>query len=134
MELKPFIKKKTEETPAIIFNPGKNVFQLVATSWPENALGFYTPIMNWLREYFKSPNDTTVFEFRLDYFNTSSAKQIAKLLALLKECSLKFDIKIRWFFDVEDVDMKNAGKRYGTLLNMEFELIEKTKKDTVTLK
>jgi len=55
--MKPFIKKKTEETPAIILNPAKSIFQLVATSWPENALGFYTPIMEWLREYFQNfPN------------------------------------------------------------------------------
>jgi hypothetical protein len=125
--MKPFIRKKTEETPAIIFNPAKQVFQLVATSWPENALGFYSPIMDWLREYFQDPNEITVIQFRFDYFNTSSAKQIAKLLTLLKEQSEKHHVVIKWFFDPEDIDMKNAGKRYGTLLNMEFELIEKTK-------
>jgi len=120
-----FIKKKTEETPAIIFNPGKDKFQLVATSWPENALKFYTPIMDWLREYFKAPNLVTIFEFRLDYFNTSSAKQIAKLLVLLKEESEKHDIKIKWFYDWEDMDMKNAGIRYAALTNIKFEFIEK---------
>jgi len=125
--MEPFIKKKTEETPAIIFNPSKGVFQLVATSWPENALGFYTPIMDWLREYFKEPNQFTIFEFRLDYFNTSSAKQIAKLLTLLKEHSEKHQVTIKWFYDEEDVDMKNAGRRYGALLNMSFDIQQKRK-------
>lgn len=126
--MEPLIRKKTEETPAIIFNPNKNVFQLVATSWPENALGFYAPILDWLREYFENPNELSVIEFRLDYFNTSSAKQIAKVLTLLKEKSAKSNIKIKWFYDPEDIDMKNAGKRYSTLLNLEFELIEKKKR------
>jgi len=122
-----FIKKKTEETPAIIFNPAKEKFQLVATSWPENALKFYTPIMEWLREYFQTPNSNTIFEFRLEYFNTSSAKQIAKLLVLLKEQSAKHNVIIRWYYEAEDTDMKNAGIRYSALINLKFELIEKKK-------
>lgn len=126
--MKPYIIKKSEETPAIILNPRKEVFQFVATSWPENALGFYAPILDWFKEYFDHPNEKTVVEFRFDYFNTSSAKQIAKVLTLLKEQSEKHNVKIKWFFEIDDMDMKNAGKRYGTLLNMDFELIEKSKK------
>ncbi len=123
--MEKFILKKTEETPAVILNPGKNVFQIVATSWPENALKFYAPILEWFANYFKAPNNMTVVEFRLDYFNTSSSKQIAKILSLLKEQSEKHAIKIRWFYDPEDTDMKNAGVRYAQMLNFEFEFKER---------
>ena len=120
------IIKKTEETPAVILNPTKEKFQIVATSWPENAIKFYQPVFNWLEKYFNNqPLNKTIFEFRLNYFNTSSAKQIAKLLSFLKEKSKKHNIHIQWYYEKDDIDMLNESKRYSSLLNMKFETIEK---------
>ena len=120
------IIKKTEETPAIILNPTKEKFQIVATSWPENAAKFYQPVFNWLEKYFNNqPLDKTIFEFRLIYFNTSSAKQIAKLLSFFKEKSKTHNIHIQWYYEKDDIDMLNESKRYSSLLNMKFETIEK---------
>jgi len=119
------IIKKTEETPAIILNSNKGVFQIVGTSWSENAMTFYAPIFAWFEKYFEnSPLDVTNIEFRFEYFNTSTSKQIARLISDFKEKSKVYKIKIRWFYEEDDDDMKKEGERYASLLNMQFEFIE----------
>ncbi len=124
--MKPLIIKKTEETPAIIFLPNKKTFQIVATSWPENAKEFYEPVYAWIQQYFSnSPLEKSVFQFRLTYMNTSSSKQIARIVALLKEFSKSYDVEIQWIYEKGDIDMMVEGKRFAQILNLDIKLIEK---------
>lgn len=119
------IIKKTEETPAIIFNPDKGVFQFVATSWPENAKEFYEPIYKWIVDYFNNtPLKLTVFQFRMEYMNTASSKQIAKILSMIKNFSETHDVKIKWFYEKGDFDMNKEGKRFAQILDLEIDFIE----------
>lgn len=123
--MQKLIIKKTEETPEIVLNPEINSFQFVATSWPEDAREFYAPILQWIKDYFEnSPLKCTTFQFKLEYMNTSSSKQIAKLLSLLKQYSQKHEIKIKWFFEKGDLDMNKEGHRFAHILNMDIEIIE----------
>ena len=124
--MQQLIIKKTEETPAIILNPKKKVFQFVATSWPENAKTFYEPIFDWINEYFaNSPLEESIFQFRYSYFNTASAKQIAKMLTLLKKKSENFNIKIHWYSEKDDYDMEKEGRRFSAILKFDFDFFEK---------
>lgn len=122
--MEPLIIENTEDTPGINFNPSENTFVISDRSWPENAIEFYKPIFVWLEEYFKSPNDKSVFEFKLEYFNTASAKQIAKLLLILEKFSNQSDITIKWHYEKGDFDMLTSGTRYAKLLNVKYEFIE----------
>ncbi len=120
----PLIIEKTEDTPSVHFDPAKETFIIGDRSWPENAIEFYKPIQKWVEEYLQNPKEKTIFEFHLEYFNTASAKQIAKLLLLLEKYSDKSDITIRWHYDKEDIDMLTSGSRYAKLLNINYEFIE----------
>ena len=123
--MKPLIIRKTEKTPGVVLNKDTGKFIISQTSWPENAREFYKPIIEWLENYFKNtPLDETVFQIRITYMNTSSSKQIAKILALLKKYSSQCNIKIKWFYEKGDIDMKNDALRFAKLLNLEIEIIE----------
>ena len=117
------IIKTTEDTPEIKFEPEKNIFEISKRSLPENAIEFYAPVFEWLDNYIKNPNITSVFDFKLEYFNTASAKQIAKILMNLKDLSKKSEVIIRWYYDAEDVDMLITGKRYEKIIGLKFEFI-----------
>ncbi len=124
--MQPLIIKKTEETPAIVFIPDKNIFRFVATSWPENASIFYSPVLEWLENYFNdAPLDLSIFQFRYSYFNTASAKQIAKILVLLKKYSQKHNMRIEWCYEKDDYDMKKEGQRFAAILKIKFDFVER---------
>jgi len=122
--MQPLIIEKTEETPEIILNPAERKFIISDRSLPENANGFYAPVFQWLEEFRLNPLDDIKFIFELEYFNTASAKQIAKILLILEKISEDVDIEIVWRYKKEDIDMMSSGLRYSKLLDVEFLLEE----------
>ena len=114
----------TEDSPKIALDAANNLFQISGRSLPANAIGFYQPVFDWLQNYLQSPNTESVFEFQLEYFNTASAKQIAKILLFLEKLSIKSDVIVKWYYKQDDVDMLASGQRYAKLINVKFEVLE----------
>ena len=75
-------------------------------------------------EYKKEPNDTTSFEFKLNYINTASSKQIANILSILQDVRDKTALKVRWHYHKDDEDMYDEGLALNNNLKIEFEFIE----------
>lgn len=122
--LEKLIIEPKEDTPKVIFDPTAKIFEISARSLPENAIGFYEPVLIWLNNYIISPIDLTVFEFKLEYFNTSSAKQLAKILLVLENMAKKNKVVINWYYKKEDADMFASGTRFSKLIDLNFNLIE----------
>ncbi|HAN77584.1 MAG TPA: nuclear pore complex subunit [Bacteroidales bacterium] len=123
------IIEATNDTPGVRFAPSEDVFFIGNKSLPEDALSFYKPIQLWIEEYMQTPNDKTVFEFKFEYFNTASAKQIGKVLLLLKKLRETSQVVVRWFSEEEDLAMLQAGKRYEKLIDLPFEYVVFTPED-----
>ena len=75
----------TEDTPKIILDADNKVLEISGRSLPEDVTAFYEPVLNWLNEYSENPNDKTVFNFKLTYFNTASSKLLLDILMKLEE-------------------------------------------------
>lgn len=116
--------ESTEDTPKVIFDVEKKLFEISARSLPENAIGFYEIVLKWLNDYSNSPLDLTVFDFKLEYFNTASAKQLAKILLILENLTKKSKVVINWHYKKEDADMLASGTRFSKLIDLNFNLIE----------
>ncbi len=122
--MKAFIIDKQEDTPSVCLDKEKAIFEISGRSLPENAIAFYEPILQWLNQYKQDPLPETNFDFKLEYFNTASAKQIAKVLLLLQEISQKSKVLIRWHYLKDDTDMHASGVRFSKLLKIPFEFYE----------
>lgn len=116
--------ESTEDTPKVVFDITNKLFEISARSLPENAIGFYEPVLKWLNDYSNSPLDLTVFDFKLEYFNTASAKQLAKFLLILENLAKKSKVVINWYYKKEDADMLASGTRFSKLIDLNFNLIE----------
>jgi|SRR5690554_3103292 hypothetical protein len=119
------ILQSTEDTPQVDFNAETGICKLSGRSLPENAIDFYQPILNWVESVLSgSMNKEFVFEVQLEYFNTASSKQLAKMLLLIEKFIDSHKILIRWFYEKEDRDMFNSGNQYSKFLKLDFEFIE----------
>jgi len=121
--MEAFFYKKTEETPSIILDPERNTFEIAYRSLPEDANGFYEPVLKWLGEYYEHPLPKINFVFFFEYFNTSSAKQIAKILLFLEKLSHKSEVTVLWKYGKNDADMLSTGIRYSKSLSLNFQFI-----------
>lgn len=123
--MESFIIQRTEDTPSIDFNINAGVFAIAGRSLPENAIEFYKPLFNWVESTLSSTEGKTVsVNIKLEYFNTASSKQIAKLFLLLEEFITKHTIVINWFYERDDNDMLISGSQYAKFLNLKFEFTE----------
>ena len=118
------IIEATEDTPLVHLDVEGDKFLIAERSLPENSIEFYQPVFEWLNQYIESPKDKTRFEFKLEYFNTSSAKQITKVLLILEKLASKSEVVIVWHYKKEDFDMLSSGQRYAKLININFEFVE----------
>ena len=119
------IIRPTEDTPGIKLDATNNIFEITGRSLPEDVVKFYSPIMDWLDEYAKSPNEKTVFDFKLSYFNTASSKIILDILMKLEEIrDAGNNIDIKWHYSSDDEDMMEAGEEYAEIVDIPIELVE----------
>lgn len=116
--------ESTEDTPKVNLNSDTGIFLLAERSLPENAFEFYQPIIRWLNNYSENANKETTINFKLDYFTTSSAKQIIKIFLCLEEISSSSKVIINWYYKKEDVDMYAIGLKYSKLVNIKFNLLQ----------
>ncbi len=116
--------EETEDTPEIILDPEEGKFKISKISVPENALDFYRPVLDWIKQYAEEPNIQTVFDFDLEYVNTASSKQIIQIILLLQKVSEKGNVKVNWYYESIDEDMRALGARYKKLVTVPFDLVE----------
>ncbi len=115
---------KTTETPSVRMDVSGAVVELEGNSYPENAFEFYQQIFDWIDEYFKSGSDRLRAVFRLNYFNTSSAKCMLNFMTLLQKYHGQDKmISVEWFYEEDDDDMLEIGKAFSVDFTMPFQLV-----------
>jgi len=118
--------KPTNNSPALFLDAGKGLFNLTGSSFLEDSVSFYTPVMNWIGEFCQDPKDLTV-NVELTYFNSSAAKIILTAIKELKSIQKKgFKLTINWVYTDDDEDIRDSGHDFAKLAGLEFNMIEKT--------
>ena len=85
-------------------------------------MGFYQPIVDWLKEYIENPAADTVLSFKLEYINTSSLQFVYDALMVLS--AIKKQVRIDWYDLNDDIDMKETGEDYDETIDISFNFIE----------
>ena len=116
--MKALIVEGTDDTPKIILDKEGGVFEISGRSLSEDSVEFYKPVLDWIADYAKTPNDSTVFIFKLEYSNTASSKLIQDIMNALEKIS---ETKIIWYYQEEDEDMEQAGYEFAELVEIPFE-------------
>lgn len=122
--LKPLILKKTQLTPRVILDKENNTFSIEGKSIYSNGREFYTPILQWMQEYFEQPNEETQLVIYFEYINSSSFFHISMLVKMFSENKHKSKLKIIWKYDFDDEIIKENGLEFQKNSNFDFEIIE----------
>jgi hypothetical protein len=119
--------EKTTETPSVRMNVQGGVIEIEGNSYPENAFEFYQQIFDWIDSYFATGTDRLRAVFRLNYFNTSSAKCMLNFMTLLQRYHADDKIiTVEWYYEEDDDDMLEIGKAFSVDFTMPFQLLSFT--------
>jgi SiaC family regulatory phosphoprotein len=117
--MEPIFYKSSFKTPKVVLNKDTGEFLISGRSLPENPKAYYTPILDWMNDYFSSPNELTKFIFEIEYFNTASSKMVLEIMYILTRADKAgHKVEIHWRYEEEDDEMQEAGSDYSQIIKM----------------
>lgn len=116
--------KATHTTAYVCFDGAKGEFEISGKSLPENTFDFFQPLLDYFDSYVEQPQSLTRLVFKMEYFNTSSTKQILTLLKKAESLSLKGNqVEVNWYHDQDDEDMRDAGDDFQQIIKIPINII-----------
>ncbi len=121
--MEPLQIAATEESPGINFDKENGKFLIFGKSFPEEVKKFYNPVIYWLEEYIKEPNEESIFEFRFEYFNSATSTILLEIFYMLEQIitAKNKKVKIFWNYLEVDDDMLDTGQEYEEMIKIPFE-------------
>ena len=111
----------TDDNPEVVLDQGNGRFKISGMSLPEDASTFYNPIISWVSDYAQNPNDETIFEFDMEYFNSSSARKLVEIIIELEHLVIiGKQVKVVWKFSSKDEIMEERGEEISSIVEVPF--------------
>ncbi len=132
--MEAFIIEPTESSPKITLDPANHIFEISGISRPEDVRDFYYPVFDWFEKFKTEVIDSKIyiydkdnplnFKIKLAYFNSSSAIFLSNLLTEFNKFHEQGQyVKIYWFFEEDDDDMREAGEELSEMLELTFNYV-----------
>ncbi len=122
--MKPLVIEGTADTPYICLDKTGNIFEIYGASLPANIFEFYRPVLDWLTKYCRNPNHETDLKLKFEYLNSSSTKMVHTIISVLEQILDKgLKVRVSWFYDHGDMEMKEMGEDFASSCNISFKLI-----------
>ncbi|MFP4555814.1 MAG: DUF1987 domain-containing protein [Bacteroidales bacterium] len=116
----------TDESPQVLFDPGKGLLDLSGKSLPEDIHEFYSPLEDAVKKYMKAPQEKTIINFDLMYLNSSSTKRILEIITCFETIHKKgYNVILNWYYNQYDEDMMEEGEEFARLTELPVNIIEK---------
>lgn len=120
-----YLIERTKKTPEIKLDKKKGLIEISGNSIPENTKEFYYLFNRWMAEYCAQPAPITKVKFALMYMNSSSAVVITRMLRMLDDMiGLKTEVEIDWYYEADDLEMKEIGEHYDEIMKSKITLHE----------
>lgn len=114
----------TNVTPLVEVDLERGLFSLSGRSSPKSSIQFFHPIIESLRKNFLSQGNITA-NFAFEYFNTSTSKCLYNILREFYKISTNGTVvKVNWYYEEWDDDMKETGQDYEELTGLHFNYIQ----------
>jgi len=115
--------ESTKKTPEVYFSTDGRL-KISGRSIPEDATKFYDQLYEWIFFYCQQPNEVTICDIELEYFNSGSSKALLHILRALVDISKKGkNLSINWYYEEGDDDIIERGEYYESILDIKFNFI-----------
>jgi hypothetical protein len=100
------IINSTAITPFIDFRKSGQL-KIQGKSLPENPKNFFTPLFNWADQL---SSDRVDIDIVLEYINTSSSKNLMRLIKLIDKNPRIRHFNLNWHYESDDLEMLEFGE------------------------
>ena len=118
------VREGSFKLPTLSLNADSGVLDIEGKSIPERTAEFYDPILAWIDEYVKSPQEETTLNIKLEYCNSSSTRYLMDILDRFENLfKAGKKVAINWYYEEDDEDMLDLGESYSVPLSVPINLI-----------
>lgn len=119
----------SKSTPRVVCDHERGEVLLRGYSYPENAVGFYQPLLDWLGAYLGDAQTGALqIDFELIYFNSSSSKILLDLFDLLDAAAAGGRvIRVHWLYHQDNESALECGQEFQEgIAHLAFELVARS--------
>lgn len=92
--------------PEVIMDGSTGICEIRGESYMEEAYKFYTPLLQWLREFTLEEGKPITLNIKLTYFNTNSSRLLLDILDILKKyVNIGGQVTVNWYYEPDDPDV-----------------------------
>jgi len=115
MTMEKILRQAGERSPFVDFDFPNHRLLMEGESYPEDAAAFFGPLLEALAAYLnQSVDDELVFDLRLTYFNSSSAKALMNIFQMLEGAAdAGRPVVVNWHFHPDDDTMEEFGEDFS---------------------
>jgi len=115
----------TNKTPEVNFDYEQGLLELKGRSVPEVYYLFYNPLVNWVKEYIKNPQDITTLNVNLEYLNSGSITALYDIFHLLSKIPEQGkEVIVNWYYEEIDDITRDLGLELSERLPLQINLVE----------
>ena len=117
--------QKTTSTPYILVDEAKGYMKMEGKSFPEKAAEFFSDVNTWLDDYLNTNFGKLVFDFEMEYYNSSTLKIIMDMMLKMDKYSVGDNkIVINWIaVEDDDIAIESGEDIKEDMNNLEFNVI-----------
>jgi len=118
--------KATTVSPEIVFDPSQNKYLISGWSRPESPSKFYGPLMKWIEMHGPACLNNVTVDFKIEYFNTPSARILREILDQLDKLYLNgVKVSVNWYFE-DDGSKEEFEYEFAQGLSIPINFLHKT--------
>ena len=89
-------KEKTKYSPYVLVDEEKGYIKLEGFCYIDNIPTFFLELNTWLEKYLSSDFSELTFECDLQYFNSSTTKQLFNMIRLMNKNAIGKKVIVNW--------------------------------------
>lgn len=108
-----------DRSPLVDFDFEARRLLMEGESYPEDAAAFFGPVLESLAAFLKTESKAElIFDVKLAYFNSSSAKALMNMFQMLEEAAEGgLPVSINWHYHSDDDTMEEFGEDFADDFN-----------------
>ncbi len=111
--------------PMVILDKGIEKFEISGISNHSDASEYFEPVIKWIDEYTHNPLKKTIFEFKMDYYDSVSSLMIFKIMQKLQNLKDSGkDVLVKWFYADNDESMIETGYDFKDIFIFDIDLVK----------
>ena len=113
----------TKKSLEVECSPG--YFKLSGNSILSDPRKFFKPLVEWVEEYTKEPQDKTIIDLKLEYVDTASVQSVFDIMRMFKPLQdQNKEIAVNFYFEFDDPELLELGEIMEGRLGIKFNFIE----------